>query len=117
MKAKVTGEERSLIEKMPPYQTRTLAHILIKIQLQRNQGHQHKTFDPQYHTTEFREYGNMLEVIGSGKNFLNRTPVVQILRPIVNKWDLMKLNASEKKRTLHKKLISRKGKNIVQLHI
>lgn len=104
---------------MSPYQTKPLADILIKIQLQRNQGHQHKTCDPECHTTECREYGNMLEFIGTGKDFKNRTPVVQILRPIVNKWDLMKLNASEKKRTplIHKKLVYRKGNSIGQLHI
>ena len=34
---------------------------------------------------------NSLEVIGTGDNFLSRTPVAQGLRLKINKWDLMKL--------------------------
>ena len=34
---------------------------------------------------------NALECIGTGDHFLNRTPVAQILREIINKWDLLKL--------------------------
>ena len=35
--------------------------------------------------------GNSLECIGTGENFLNRTPMAQALRSTVDKWDLMKL--------------------------
>jgi hypothetical protein len=34
--------------------------------------------------------GNTLEVIGIGKDFLSRTPVVQQLRERMDKWDYMK---------------------------
>jgi hypothetical protein len=37
--------------------------------------------------------GNTLEVIGIGKDFLNRTPAAQQLRESVNKWDLIKLKS------------------------
>jgi hypothetical protein len=36
---------------------------------------------------------NSLEHIGIGDNFLNRTPLTQALRSIINKWDLMKLKS------------------------
>jgi hypothetical protein len=35
--------------------------------------------------------GNSLECIGIGDNFLNGTPMAQVLRSIIDKWDLMKL--------------------------
>jgi hypothetical protein len=38
--------------------------------------------------------GNTLEVIGIGKDFLNRTPAVQQLRERMNKWECIKLKAS-----------------------
>jgi hypothetical protein len=41
--------------------------------------------------------GNTLEVIGIGKDFLNRTPAAQQLREIVDKWDL------KTKKLLHNK--------------
>lgn len=34
-----------------------------------------------------------LELVGTGKDFLNRTLIAQALRPTVNKWDLMKLES------------------------
>jgi hypothetical protein len=34
--------------------------------------------------------GNSLEVIGIGKDFLNRTPATQQLREKMDKWDYMK---------------------------
>ena len=37
--------------------------------------------------------GNSLEHIGTGNNFLNRTPMAQALRSTVDKWDLMKLQS------------------------
>jgi hypothetical protein len=38
--------------------------------------------------------GNNLELIGTGDNFLNRTPMGQALRSTIYKWDLMKLKRS-----------------------
>ena len=35
--------------------------------------------------------GNSLELIGPGKDFLNRRPIVQALGTTINKGDLMKL--------------------------
>jgi hypothetical protein len=35
-----------------------------------------------------------LEVIGIGKDFLNRTPAAQQLREIIDKWDFIKLKTS-----------------------
>jgi hypothetical protein len=35
-----------------------------------------------------------LEVIGIGKDFLNRTPVAQQLRESIDKWDFIKLHKS-----------------------
>jgi hypothetical protein len=37
--------------------------------------------------------GNTLEVIGIGKDFLNRTPPAQQLRERMDKWDLIKLKS------------------------
>jgi hypothetical protein len=37
--------------------------------------------------------GKSLELIGTGGNFLNRTPVAHSLRSIIDKWDLMKLES------------------------
>jgi hypothetical protein len=38
-----------------------------------------------------KKLGNSLEHIGTGDNFLNRTPITQALRSTINKWDFMKL--------------------------
>jgi hypothetical protein len=38
-----------------------------------------------------RKMGNSLELIGPGKDFLNRTPFACALRSTSNKWDLVKL--------------------------
>jgi hypothetical protein len=35
--------------------------------------------------------GNSLELIGTRKNFLNRTPLAQALRTTINNWDVLKL--------------------------
>ena len=35
--------------------------------------------------------GNTLETIGTEEDFLNRAPLMQVLRSTFNKWDLMKL--------------------------
>ena len=37
--------------------------------------------------------GKSLELIGTGGNFLNRIPVIQVLRSRIDKWDLMKLQS------------------------
>jgi hypothetical protein len=37
--------------------------------------------------------GNTLELIGTGKDFLNRTPAAQQLRERMNKWDFIKLKS------------------------
>jgi hypothetical protein len=44
---------------------------------------------------------NNLDHIGTADDFLNRTPIVQALKPTISKWDLMKL----------KKLLYGKGHN------
>jgi hypothetical protein len=36
---------------------------------------------------------NSLEVVSTGDNFLNRTPLVKALRPRINKWILIKLES------------------------
>ena len=36
---------------------------------------------------------NSLELIDTGDNFLNRTPMAQALRSTIDKWDLMKLKS------------------------
>jgi hypothetical protein len=37
-----------------------------------------------------QKMGNSLELLCTGDNFLNRTPVPQALRSGINKWDLIK---------------------------
>jgi hypothetical protein len=37
--------------------------------------------------------GKSLEHIGTGENFLNRTPMAQTLRTTKNKWNLIKLKS------------------------
>jgi hypothetical protein len=44
--------------------------------------------------TSTRRARNTLEVIGIGKDFLNRTQAAQQLRESVDKWDFIKLKAS-----------------------
>ena len=41
------------------------------------------------------EVGNSLKCIGTGENFLNRTPMAHALRSTIDKWDLMKLKAKD----------------------
>jgi hypothetical protein len=43
---------------------------------------------------------NKLKCIGTGEIFLNKTMMDQALRPTVEKWTLMKLKNSVRKRTL-----------------
>jgi hypothetical protein len=40
-----------------------------------------------------KRVGNTLEVIGIGKDFLNRTPAAQQLRENIDKWDFIKLKS------------------------
>ena len=35
--------------------------------------------------------GNSCELIGTRKDFLNRTPLAQALRTTINNWDVLKL--------------------------
>jgi hypothetical protein len=37
--------------------------------------------------------GKRLELIGTGKNFLNKTSMAHAVRSIINKWDLMKVES------------------------
>jgi len=37
--------------------------------------------------------GNCLKHVRTGKNFLNKTPMVYALRSRINKWDLIKLQS------------------------
>jgi hypothetical protein len=37
--------------------------------------------------------GKSLELIGTGGNFLNRTPMAHALRSSIDKWDLRKLES------------------------
>jgi hypothetical protein len=47
--------------------------------------------------------GKSLELIGTGGNFLNRTPMAQALRSKIDKWDLMKLESLCKAKDIVKK--------------
>jgi hypothetical protein len=40
--------------------------------------------------------GKRLELIGSGVNFLNRTPMAQALKSTIDRWNLMKLRSFSK---------------------
>jgi hypothetical protein len=37
--------------------------------------------------------GKSLKLIGTGEKFLNRTPMVYVLRSTIDKWDLIKLQS------------------------
>ena len=43
-----------------------------------------------------------LELIGTEENFLNRTPVAQVLRSRIDKWNLMKLESCKAKDIVNK---------------
>jgi hypothetical protein len=57
-------------------------------QVQMDRRHLHKTGYTKYYR---RESGGYFEHIGTGDNFLNRTPKAQALKPTINKWNLMKI--------------------------
>jgi hypothetical protein len=40
-----------------------------------------------------KKVGKSLELIGTGGNFLNNTPMTHALRSRIDKWDLMKLES------------------------
>jgi hypothetical protein len=48
--------------------------------------------------------GNTLEVIGIGKDFLNRTPAAQQLREHIDKWDFIKLKSFRTTKEMDSKL-------------
>ena len=56
--------------------------------MQVDQGSQHKT---RYTQSNIRESGKEPELIGTGGNFLNRTPMAHALRSRIDKWDLIQL--------------------------
>ena len=53
-------------------------------------------------TLKLREekVGKSMKHMGTGENFLNRTPVAYALRSRINKWDLIKLQRFVKQKTL-----------------
>jgi hypothetical protein len=62
--------------------------------------------------------GNTLELIGIGKNFLNRNLAAQQLRERMDKWDFIKLKSFCSTKEMVSKLTTHKvGENICQLHI
>jgi hypothetical protein len=62
--------------------------------------------------------GNSLEAIGTGKDFLNRTPAAQQLKERMDKWDYMKLKSFRTIKEMVTKLRRphRVGENIHWLH-
>jgi hypothetical protein len=48
---------------------------------------------PKYPEVSTGKAGNTLELIGIGKDFLNRTPTAQQLRERMDKWDFIKLKS------------------------
>ena len=46
-----------------------------------------------------KKVGKSLNLVGTGGNFLKRTPVAQALRSTIDKWDLMKLKNFSKATT------------------
>jgi hypothetical protein len=55
--------------------------------------------------------GNTLELIGIGKDFLNRIPVAQQLRERMGKWDFIKLKSfCTTKEVVSKETIHRGGR-------
>jgi hypothetical protein len=62
--------------------------------------------------------GNNLEAIGVSKDFLNRTPVAQQQREMMEKWDLIKLKSFHTtKEMISEQTTHRVGENICQLYI
>ena len=59
-------------------------------QVQLDQRPQHISRYTKYPRREIRK---QVQHIGTGNNFLNRTPMPQALRPRIDKWDVMKLES------------------------
>jgi hypothetical protein len=55
-----------------------------------DQGLPHKT---RYTESNKRELGKILEYMGTGEKFLNRTPMAYALRSRINKWGFIKLQS------------------------
>jgi hypothetical protein len=69
-------------------ENRPIFVTLHKAQIQVDQGPQYKT-----RYTESSRRGSGKELIGTGGNFLNRTPMAHVLRSRIYKWDLIKLES------------------------
>ena len=63
---------------------------LNKAQVQVNQRPPHKT---RYAESNKRESRKEPEHIGTGENFLNRTPVAHFLKSTIDKWDVIRLKS------------------------
>ena len=50
-----------------------------------------------------QKLGKTLEDMGTGENFLNRTPIVYALRSRIDKWDLIKLQSFYKAKNMVKR--------------
>jgi hypothetical protein len=62
--------------------------------------------------------GNTVEAIGVGKDFLNRTPVAQQQREMMDKWDLIQLKSFRTTKEMVSEQTTHKvGENICQLYI
>jgi hypothetical protein len=61
-----------------------------------DQGSQYKT---RYTESKKEKVEKSLELIGTGGNFLNRTPITHALRSRIDKWDLMNLESFCKEKT------------------
>ena len=71
-------------------ENRLIFVTLHKAQVQVDQGPQHKT---RYTELTEEKVGKSFELIGTGGNFLNRTPMAHALRSRIDKWDLTKLES------------------------
>jgi hypothetical protein len=59
------------------------------------------------------EVRKSLKHMGTGENFLNRTPIAYALRSSIDKWDLIKLQSSVRQRALS---IGQNGNQQIGLH-
>jgi hypothetical protein len=65
---------------------------VLKTQLEMNQRPLYKI---SYTLLDRKESGNSLQIIGTRKDFMNTTPLVQMLKLTLNKEDLIKVRGSE----------------------
>ena len=63
-----------------------------KTQVQIDERPPHKTNHTELNLRE-EKVGSSLQCMGIGEHFLNKTPVAQLLRATINKWDLLKLRS------------------------